>query len=197
MKPISTTIVAIRNLGIRARFSNSGVLVKKYILLVIALILVGSKALAEDSLTIRIGKRALFPDSLTYVSALPPSDADTQPLWDLVQWIGTGATPAQQLAAFENLISTYPNSPWTPSLRANLGTYYRQRGRFSLALAHWEAAWLAVRDQNTPGAKAVGDYVLGNWTELLARLGQADKLGQILAETATRTLDGGSVASSL
>jgi RHS repeat-associated protein len=145
----------------------------------------------SEPLASRLAKRPLFPDTLNYVSALLPSDADTQPLWDLVQSLDTGATVKDQIAAFENLISSYPNSPWTPSLRANLASFYRQRAQFSLALAHWEAAWLVVRDQNTPGAKAVGDYVLGNWTELLAALGQADRLSQILVETRGRILDGG------
>ena len=145
----------------------------------------------EGSLASRLTGQAVFPDPLTFVSAAPPSDNETQPLWDIVEWLASQPTVKAQLDAFEGFISTHPDSPWTPSLRANLASFYRKQGRFSLALGHWEGAWFSVRGQETPGAKSVGDYVLGNWTELLASLGQAERLGQVLAATEGRTLDGG------
>jgi RHS repeat-associated protein len=144
-----------------------------------------------DLLATRLEHRVIFPDPLNYISTAPPTDADTQPLWDIVDWVATDPPVQDQLAAFEGFISANPASPWTPSLRANLAAFYRKQGKFSSALAHWEAAWVAVRDQNTPGAKVVGDYVLGNWTELLASLGQVERLSQLLAETSGRKLDGG------
>ena len=158
---------------------------------VIALLLCATAAFGQTaspaaSLATQLLNRPIFPDGLSYVSVQPPSDLETKPLWDLIEWASTGPSIAEQLSSFESFIAANDGSAWTPSVRANLASFYKRRGQFSLALVHWEAAWSSIRGLNTPAAGLVGDYVIGNLTELLARLGHNDRLSQLLQETANR-----------
>src|SRR5439155_14586305 len=89
----------------------------------------------------------------------------------------------------ESFIEAYPNSAWAPSLHANLGRFYLDRGRMSLALEHWEAAWLATRRYPDGSGKLVADYTLANWTRLLASLGRYETLAVIYQETEGPALD--------
>ncbi len=97
-------------------------------------------------------------------------------------------TGLDDLEEFQN---TYTNSPWTPSLDAALGRYYYELGRYTLALAHWELAWDATKDYPNGNGKGVADYVLANWTRLLAKLGRYEVLTNLVQETRGRVLDRG------
>jgi hypothetical protein len=55
---------------------------------------------------------------------------------------------------------------------------YREHGRYTPALEHWEQAWAATRHHKTGDGKAVADYALAHWTRLLASLGRAWKLSK-------------------
>ena len=93
--------------------------------------------------------------------------------------------------ALEIFIGTYTNSAWLPSLRSQLGKYYRERGRYTLALQHWEASWAATRDATDGPAKEVADFTLAFYTRLLASLGRIETLDEIFSATTGRTLDSG------
>jgi hypothetical protein len=76
-------------------------------------------------------------------------------------------------------VVTYPDSPWVPSLRINLGKYYRDNGQYTLALEHWEAAWEATKHYPAGEGKKVADYALAHWTRLLAGLGRVETLDRL------------------
>ena len=95
------------------------------------------------------------------------------------------------VAAVEQFLHEFPESRWSPALRAYMGTYYREHGSYSLALNHWETAWHQSHTETNAAIKPVADYVLVKWTRLLASLGRAQQLQKLFAETADRPLDGG------
>src|SRR5206468_11693477 len=94
----------------------------------------------------------------------------------------------------DQFISAHADSPWTPCLRAGLGQYYREQGRYTLALDHWQKAWAATKSLSGPG-KHVADFTLAHWSSLLARLGRVETLHELFAETKGRPLDGGYLQS--
>ena len=98
---------------------------------------------------------------------------------------------AASLPVLENFVATYPNSPWLPSLQANLGRYYEGHGLYAKALRQWEAAWAATHNEQSAPGKQIADFTLVYWTRLLAGLGRVDALGALLQETEGRTLDRG------
>jgi len=73
------------------------------------------------------------------VGDIAPSPSESAELWAGVVQYQTD--PQAGLATLEQFVSDHPDSPWTPSLRSNLGAVYRKLGRDTLALQHWEAAW--------------------------------------------------------
>lgn len=127
-----------------------------------------------------------FKDPLFYASAVMPSDAETRPLADLLSRVKLEDDPRAQAAFIEEYIGRYPDSTWTPSLRFHLGEYYRDRGRFTLALDHWERAWSAVNGLESAGGREVGDYVAVSLGRLLLRLGHHERLDGLLAQAAAR-----------
>jgi YD repeat-containing protein len=99
--------------------------------------------------------------------------------------------PGLGIRALELFVETYPNSVWTPSLRNNLAFYYRNKGRYSLALAHWENAWETTKLADLGNAKAVADFALAHYTRLLASLGRKETLTAIFQGTNGQVLDAG------
>ena len=131
-----------------------------------------------------------FRNAWVWVGKAPPSDADNQDLWRAIGQFKT-ADVAAGLAALEGFISDHPDSPWTPSLHANFGQHYRERGRFSLALEHWRSAWdLTQTFPDGPG-KTVADFTLAHYARLLALLGHTDQVEFLAAQAGERQLDGG------
>jgi len=76
---------------------------------------------------------------------LRPSDQETVALYDALRQAATGQWP-QSLVSLEQFLTNYPNSSYLPSVRSQLGKAYRDAGRDTLALQHWEAAWEATKD---------------------------------------------------
>ena len=114
------------------------------------------------------------------------------PIEDKTKVIATART--EEIAALESFVLSHPASSWTPSLQANLGKYHRQRGRYTLALGHWEAAWEATRHYRSGQGKMVADFVLAHWTRLLASLGRYETLESIFGQNRGRVLDDGPLA---
>ena len=132
----------------------------------------------------------LFDEPLVWVGAAPPPAAESQALWGALLKGQAGPWP-DSLSALEDFISTYPDSIWVPSLRALLGKAYRECGRDTLALAHWEAAWDATSGFDKGAGKHVADYALAHWTRLLASLGRYETLTALITLNSTRVLDRG------
>jgi RHS repeat-associated protein len=146
---------------------------------------------AGESWLEKVQNASFFKDRLQWVGSSQPSEADSQACWEMGQVLFSTNTLVIQLAALETFISQHPDSAWTPSLEANLAKYYREHGRFSLALEHWQSAWLKLKKHSDPNAKAVGDFIMAHWAELLARLGSTEALQKLYQETQGRTLDSG------
>jgi RHS repeat-associated protein len=101
------------------------------------------------------------------------------------------AVAKAEVASFEEYLGAHPESAWTPSILAQLGKYYERRGQKSLAIARWESALEMTKDAEEGNGKAVADYVLANWTRLLANVGQWEKLEAAYQLWGDRILDGG------
>src|SRR6266571_7165508 len=87
----------------------------------------------------RITQAPVFTHRLVYAGEQPPDPIESQDLWSAIDVMRENG-PGVGIPALELFVEEYPRSPWTPSLRNNLAYHYREKGRYSLALAHWEAA---------------------------------------------------------
>jgi len=131
-----------------------------------------------------------FEHLLVPIGDQPPDQAETAELhFYLVQYQSGNQSDA--LLGLESFATNHPASSWLPSLHSDLGFHYRQIGRDTLALQHWEAAWNATGTAQSGPAKAVADFTLAHWTRLLASLGRYETLTAILQDTRGRVLDRG------
>lgn len=94
-----------------------------------------------------------------------------------------------KMQPFEDFIAQYPNSPWAPSILANLGEHYQKQGYYTRALGYWEAVWKATRDYDSGPGKRVADYCLINWCEILSTFCKVNEIEKILAETKGRQME--------
>jgi len=129
----------------------------------------------------------LFKEPLCWVGETSPSSIQTSTLWEIINSRRANAH-AELLPSLEDFIAHHPNSPWTPSIRANLAYTYRAAGLYSQALVHWPLAWDSVKDESSPLGKRLGDYILVNWGSLLSSLGRVETLEALTAETQGRNL---------
>ena len=107
------------------------------------------------------GSYFLTQQPFVWVGNQPPDEAESLALWIVLDnWRANGYQAG--VDDIESFIGAYPNSAWAPSLHANLGRVYLDRGRMSLALEHWEAAWLATRPYPDGSGKLMADYTLAN-----------------------------------
>jgi hypothetical protein len=137
-----------------------------------------------------VGRIAAFIRPIVWLSDQAPTSDDTSALASAFHvWLTQGEVAGAQ--AMELFVSTYTNSAWLPSLEGQLGKYYRERGRYTLALQHWAASWAATRNATDGPAKEVADFTLAFYTRLLASLGRIETLDEIFAETSGRILDHG------
>jgi RHS repeat-associated protein len=141
----------------------------------------------DQSLATQISTAHGFYRPLVQVGCNPATQAENQLLHSELEKIKKrGLAPS--VPALEQFVSTYPNSPWTPCLCANLGRHYQERALYSKAIQQWETAWAATRNATNGPAKQLADFTLAHWTKLLASLGSADQLGSLLRETEHRTI---------
>jgi RHS repeat-associated protein len=135
----------------------------------------------------KITRTRVFSQPITYTTAELPGESQSLALWLAIESFKTAGVSGG-IGSLEAFIANNPNSPWTPSLRANLGKYYLDRGRYTLALEHWEQSWAATKNLQTPGGVATADFTLAHWTRLLASLGRRDALTTLFTETQGRVL---------
>ena len=140
--------------------------------------------------TERIARPAVFSHLILPVDTTASTEQETQDLMDALNFDQPKdfKRTADQVEGF---IASHPTSRWTASLRSNLGQYYREHGRHTLALQHWEAAWEATKDFKDGNGKRVADITLAHWTRLLASLGRYETLTGIFQTTKGRILDRG------
>jgi hypothetical protein len=139
------------------------------------------------SATDRLAAGRYFPERLLWVGQTAPTEAESQLLEGLLnECKGRGTYEA--VGELEEFLATLPDSAWAASLRCNLAYYYRVRGRYTLALQHWQAAWEATRHFEAGAGRRIADYTLIHWTQLLASLGRVEELESLFAETDDRRM---------
>src|SRR2546429_4843175 len=110
-----------------------------------------------------------FPQRVIWVGDQPPSESESRQLFQILD--GWRASHRQAgLADIEMFLEAYTNSAWAPCLHSNLAKFYRDRGRYTLALGHWEQAWVMSGQYPDGAGKIVADFTLAHWTRLLAGL---------------------------
>ena len=167
------------------------------------------RAQTSGSSTVPFFHSPLFSDKVRPLVAVPEGDSETQALLEIAATRQTAIRSVQtradkeallvqigdaEIEELENFIAAHPRSVWTPSLRVALGKCYRDRGRYTPALDHWEAAWEASKQATSQPGKAVADGALAHWTRLLASLGRAEKLTEIFAVNEERVFSVGRFA---
>ena len=133
----------------------------------------------------RITTAKIFIQPLVWVGEVEPAQQESEALWSAAEKAKRDGFHAG-CRHLEEFIAANPASPWIPSLRGNLASAYRETGRYTRALEHWNVAWESARHFTNGAGKAVGDQVLANWTRLLSSLGRVDKLKEILNEAGDR-----------
>src|SRR5437879_901222 len=114
--------------------------------------------------------RQAVSDVLIWVGETAPAEAEEDALSEVVKLLRSG----RQYLEVEKFIEDHPQSAWTPSLRARFAQACRSRGRYTLALKHWEAAWEATKNGSDANSKAVAELALAHWSQLLASLGRLE-----------------------
>ncbi|MCZ7636841.1 MAG: cysteine peptidase family C39 domain-containing protein [Verrucomicrobia bacterium] len=90
------------------------------------------------------------------------------------------------IPALEAFLEAYPDSVWMPSLRNHLAVHYERRGRYSLALEHWQAVWTATEAVPAGEARHQADLALARWTRLLCGLGEISRLHGLMPAVRAR-----------
>jgi RHS repeat-associated protein len=137
-------------------------------------------------------RASILYQNLMWVGSTPPSEEQTLWLWTEVQKMKKSGVEGS-ISALEQFATDHPDSPWVPSILANLGRYDFEQGLYSKALQHWETAWNLTRHETQGAGKKVGDFTFVYWTRLLASLGRVDALKTLFEETRGRVFDGGSL----
>ena len=131
---------------------------------------------------------SLFASYPPVSCAIGPTDigAEIQQLAKVLQ-DGAGLSGLANLKVF---ITDHPHASWTPSLRAHYAQRCRESGKYTEALENFEAAWLETKTDESDAGRAVADFTVAHWSQLLASLGRRDTLKHLFQETEGRTLSG-------
>jgi hypothetical protein len=116
-----------------------------------------------------------FDQPIEWAGATAPALVETELLQQALR-PDKSPDPSGQVTAVEAFIQAYPQSPWTPSLRNNLGQYYREHGQYTLALAQWGKSWEATKAEGDFHSRCLAEYALAQCTRLLAMLGRVADL---------------------
>ncbi len=138
-----------------------------------------------------VSSTPVFAEQIVWVGGTPPPETESLAVLELLQDLRRGDPLQPDWRPLEDFITDHPRSAWTPSLRTSLASWYREHGRYSRALAHWEAAWTATKEYRSGTGKSVADHAFVHWTRLLASLGRIQTLAALIQETVGRTWDAG------
>jgi RHS repeat-associated protein len=87
-------------------------------------------------------------------------------------------------------LQKFPASPWRASLLASIGTVFSQHGYYTRAFESWNAGWQLTKDATDPRVRAVADYAIAQWLELMTRFGDVNALEGKMKELEGRELTG-------
>jgi RHS repeat-associated protein len=132
---------------------------------------------AQPSYTSQVRSMLVFAFPTEWVGPEAPPESESAELLRAMKGFAT-----DRGAALESFVASHPQSAWTPSLQVNLAGFYAKQGRYTLALARYEAAWATTRNcTNTMGQKLAARNAAA-WAALLADLGQQAKLESLLKD---------------
>lgn len=145
------------------------------------------RAQDASALAKQISHSPAFGPHIVWVGTTPPAIEDSQAAWAALEtWRTNGFEVG--LSAVEAFLEKHPASPWAASLHANMGKVYRERGRYTLALQHWEQAWHLAKEYTSGDGKLVADFTLAYWTRLLSSLGRIETLNDLVQQAGNRRL---------
>lgn len=87
-------------------------------------------------------------------------------------------------------LQRFPASPWRASLLANIGTVFNQHGYYTRAFESWNSAWQLTKDATDPRVRAVADYAIAEWLDLMSLFGDVAALEGKLKELDGRMVTG-------
>ena len=143
----------------------------------------------EPSLASQLKGALVFTTPIIWVGNVEPPKSDSDALRDAITNFGYGVK--QGINALESFVARNPESPWTPSLRVHLAEHYRENGRYTLALSHWETAWLLTKDSEGRNSRDIASRAVAGWTRLLGSLGRKDQQAELFNEASRLGLDKG------
>jgi YD repeat-containing protein len=142
----------------------------------------------EDDSIVQISSSPAFYQELVPIGT--PAGNENSALLAIIQNMRAHGV-VTNLPALEQFVSNYPVSPWTLSLRANLGRYYYEHGRYSLALQILQDVWQQTGQATEGPAKRVADFTFAYLTRALASLGRLETLLTLFKQTEGRVFDSG------
>ncbi|MDR2031681.1 MAG: hypothetical protein LBP86_05390, partial [Azoarcus sp.] len=120
---------------------------------------------------------------------------ETAALADALERWGRRVSPLDR-GALQAFLAAHPNSPWKAALLGNLGLSALEEGRYTQALADFEAAWQAGKDIAQPRVRAFVERIGGELVKLHTQLGHARAVALYLPEMSSR-LRAGAAAEAL
>ena len=153
-------------------------------------------ATTETDHAIQVHKALLFAQPLEWVGTQKPPDAESLALLADIHVFETNGASAG-FGGLEKFLKAYPQSVWAPSVNVSMAEYYRGHGRYTLALAHWQAAWKTTRGSPDGTAQKIAVRTIAGWTRLLASLGEKEKLNALFGELDSLQLPLGIYATTI
>lgn len=117
------------------------------------------------------------------------SDITEEKLATALKAYGSRKNP-DDASALGEFISQNPASPWTPTVRITYGTRLYHQARFSEALEHFEQAWNALKDSDSPKVREASVFAAAELASLYARLGRMEELRRVLNDVEGRPISG-------
>lgn len=145
---------------------------------------------AHDPMVVEIQHVKVFAEPLVPIGGMPSAEESTALQAAIHAYRVQGDT--ERVEPFVKFLEAYPRSPWRSSLLLDMGLTYRHTGYFTRALDAWEQSWALSKNSSDPDARAVADRSVCELIELNSRLGRQDRLKDLYAEIAGRSISGSS-----
>lgn len=146
----------------------------------------------EPTLSTDPGDREFF-DARIFAEPLVPTGAttaeDNRALAQVLRQYVAGRNRENVSPVLAHL-QRFPASPWRASLLANVGTVFSQHGYYTRAFESWNSAWQLTKDATDPRVRAVADYAIAEWLDLMSLFGDVAALEGKLKELDGRTVTG-------
>ncbi len=133
----------------------------------------------------RVVEGRFLPEPILWVGENSPPEAESQELLEIL----THLDEPDWTTKLERFIEAHLDSPWVPGVRNALAVMYRQTGRYTRALQHWESAWEAAKANSSVNGRVVADATLVNWLGLLSSLGRVQTMKSLFTETEGRVFE--------